>query len=33
MAELMRSRLIPGFMNVFGLLLPSDLQSMFLVRS
>jgi uncharacterized membrane protein required for colicin V production len=32
-AELMRSRLIPGFMNVFGLLLPSDLQQMFLVRS
>jgi membrane protein required for colicin V production len=32
-AELMRSRLIPGFMNVFGLLIPSDLQSMFLVRS
>jgi uncharacterized membrane protein required for colicin V production len=32
-AELLRSRLIPGFMNVFGLLLPSDLQSMFLARS
>ena len=32
-AEIMRSRLIPGFMNVFGLLLPTDLQQMFLVRS
>jgi uncharacterized membrane protein required for colicin V production len=31
-AELLRSRLIPGFMNVFGLLLPSNLQSIFVAR-
>jgi uncharacterized membrane protein required for colicin V production len=32
-AELMRSRLIPGFMSVFGLLLPSDLKALFGVAS
>jgi uncharacterized membrane protein required for colicin V production len=31
-AELMRSRLIPGFMNVFGLLIPADLRSLFPAR-
>jgi uncharacterized membrane protein required for colicin V production len=32
-AELLRSRLIPGFMTVFGLLLPSDLKALFGVAS
>lgn len=32
-AELLRSRLIPGFMTVFGLLLPSDLKAFFGVAS
>lgn len=32
-AELMRSRLIPGFMNVFGLFIPADLHALFLTRS
>ena len=32
-AELLRSRLIPGFMAVFGLLLPSDLKALFGVAS
>jgi uncharacterized membrane protein required for colicin V production len=31
-AELMRSRLIPGFMTVFGFLIPANLQAMFLFR-
>jgi uncharacterized membrane protein required for colicin V production len=29
MADLFRSRLIPGFITVFGLLIPSDLQAFF----
>jgi uncharacterized membrane protein required for colicin V production len=32
-ADLFRTRLIPGFMNVFGLLIPGDLQQFFLARS
>jgi uncharacterized membrane protein required for colicin V production len=32
-AEILRSRLIPGFMNVFGLLIPTDIQSYFVGRS
>jgi membrane protein required for colicin V production len=32
-AELLRSQLIPGFMNVFGLLIPGDLRTMFAVFS
>jgi membrane protein required for colicin V production len=32
-ADILRSRLIPGFMNVFGLLIPSDIQSFFVNRS
>jgi uncharacterized membrane protein required for colicin V production len=28
-ADLLRSRLIPGFLNVFGLLIPLDLRSLF----
>lgn len=32
-ADLMRTRLIPGFMNVFGLLIPTDLHSFFVFRS
>jgi membrane protein required for colicin V production len=32
-AELMRSRLIPGFMNVFGLFIPGDLHALFSTRS
>jgi uncharacterized membrane protein required for colicin V production len=31
-AELMRSRLIPGFMTVFGFLIPANLQALFLFR-
>ena len=31
-AELLRSRLIPGFMNVFGILIPNDLKAFFLAR-
>lgn len=32
-AEILRSRFIPGFMSVFGILIPSDLQSYFVGRS
>jgi uncharacterized membrane protein required for colicin V production len=32
-ADVLRSRLIPGFMNVFGLLIPTDVQSYFVPRS
>lgn len=32
-ADILRSRLIPGFMNVFGLLIPTDIQSFFVNRS
>ena len=31
-AELFRSRLIPGFYNVFGLLIPDDLKSFYIFR-
>ena len=32
-AEILRSRLIPGFMNLFGILIPTDLQSFFVASS
>jgi membrane protein required for colicin V production len=32
-AEILRSRLIPGFFNVFGLLIPDDLRALFPGRS
>ncbi len=32
-ADVLRSRLIPGFMSVFGILIPSELQSYFVGRS
>ena len=31
-AEVFRSRLIPGFFNVFGLLIPNDLKAIYLFR-
>jgi membrane protein required for colicin V production len=31
-AEIFRSRLIPGFFNVFGLLIPNDLKAIYLFR-
>jgi uncharacterized membrane protein required for colicin V production len=31
-AELFRSRLIPGFISVFGLLIPGDIQSFYVFR-
>ena len=31
-AEIFRSRIIPGFMNVFGLLVPDDLKALFPAR-
>ena len=32
-ADLFRTRLIPGFITVFGLLIPSDLQAFYIRRS
>jgi len=32
-AEVFRSRLIPGFISVFGLLIPNDIKSIYILVS